>query len=361
MAGTSSPEACAAFEQSQRLDPQFGTQYNLALCDIELGKLASAWTLLHELARSDTKLKRRQDAADRLAKLEPRVPRIVVDVQPRPAGVHMTVDGEDSSSLIGVELRVDVGDHAVVATAQGYRDATTTVHVTHEGEVVQVALALDAAVPPPAATGTTRASAVTTDGGVNGDVHASAPIDDPARARYGQLLLAGGGVIVAGGLLTGAIAVSDYHSAESCATCDKASQSHSAVVLGDLSTVLVVAGLLPAGAGLYLWKTAHSSAHVTADVSGDRATVMIAGSFWERLVLVRRTRGWRARTPGLARPHARLVRRAQGWCARTRGWRAGTRGWCARTRGWCAHTRGCTPARRGWRAPAQGLGARTRG
>ena len=36
-------EACAAFENSQQLDPQFGTLYNLAECSTQLGKLATAW------------------------------------------------------------------------------------------------------------------------------------------------------------------------------------------------------------------------------------------------------------------------------------------------------------------------------
>jgi hypothetical protein len=272
--------ACAKFEQSQRLDPQYGTQYNIALCDIEIVKLASAWKLLTELSRGDDKnAKRRELVAARLTDLEPRVPRIVVDVQPRLEGLRMTVDGEESSSLVGVELRVDIGDHVVAASAPNRRDASTTVHVTREGATVQVALSLDSAASattPVAAAGATAPATATA---APTEVHAMASTDDEVRARRGKLLLVGGGVLVAGGLITGAVAVSDYHGAESCASCNKPNQSHQAVVLGDLSTVLVVVGLLPAGAGLYLWKTAHSSAHLTADLSGDRATLQIAGRF----------------------------------------------------------------------------------
>ena len=42
-------EACDAFARSQRLDPQLGTQYNLALCYEQLGRTASAWALYREL------------------------------------------------------------------------------------------------------------------------------------------------------------------------------------------------------------------------------------------------------------------------------------------------------------------------
>jgi hypothetical protein len=271
-------EACAAFEQSQRLDPQFGTQFNLAGCDVELGKLATAWNLYRELARSDNKPARRQAASDLAAKLERRVPRIVVDVQPRPAGVKLTVDGEDSSSLIGVELHVDLGDHDVVAAAPGYRDVQRSVHVAREGQVESVSIALEAAGPTAAPTAPVDSAPGATVTGAT-EVHADAPAAPGAgRARAGEIAMIGGGALVAGGLVFGLIARSDYNSAASCTTCDKQEQSHHAVVLGDVATVLVIAGVVPVGAGLYLWKTAGSSAQVTAQV-GDHPGVVVAGSF----------------------------------------------------------------------------------
>ena len=53
-------EACAAFEESQRLTPQFLTQFNIALCDEQLGKLAAALAFHRELAAHDDNAVRRQ-------------------------------------------------------------------------------------------------------------------------------------------------------------------------------------------------------------------------------------------------------------------------------------------------------------
>jgi hypothetical protein len=270
-------EACAAFEQSQRLDPQFGTQFNLAGCYVELGKLATAWNLYRELARSDNKAKRRQASSDLAAKLEPRVPRLIVDIQPRPQGVQLAVDGEDSSSLIGVEVHVDLGDHDVVATAPGYRDAKRKVHISRDGQLVTETIALEPATVAAVVTVHPATTAPTGDGDT--EVRTTVTVANPNRVLMGKLLMVGGGALFASGIVTGGIAVSEYHGAESCTTCDKQSQSHKAVVLGDVSTVLVVAGLVPAGFGFYLWKTAHSNGHLTADVDTSHATVGIAGNF----------------------------------------------------------------------------------
>src|SRR5260221_7405355 len=43
--------ACPKFEESNRLDPEVGTVFNLADCDEHLGKVASAWQLFKEVAQ----------------------------------------------------------------------------------------------------------------------------------------------------------------------------------------------------------------------------------------------------------------------------------------------------------------------
>src|SRR5258706_7329882 len=44
--------ACPKFEESNRLDPELVTAFNLADCDEHVGKVASAWQLFKEVAHS---------------------------------------------------------------------------------------------------------------------------------------------------------------------------------------------------------------------------------------------------------------------------------------------------------------------
>ena len=46
------PEACPKFEESERLDPGIGTQFNLADCYQHIDRFASAWALFLDVASS---------------------------------------------------------------------------------------------------------------------------------------------------------------------------------------------------------------------------------------------------------------------------------------------------------------------
>lgn len=254
-------EACAAFEQSQRLDPQFGTQFNLAGCDVEIGRLAAAWNLYTELARSDPKPARRQASSDLAQKLDARVPRLVVDVADKPANLAVTIDGVDSTSLVGVEVRVDLGEHTVVATAPGFRDEHRSVKTAHEGETRTVTIHM---LPPGAVEPTKRAPVIAA---------------TSSRATYGKIAVVSGGILIAAGLGVGAYAVSTWHDAQSCMSCNRSSTAHSAVIAGDISTVLVIVGAVPAIAGIYLWRTTDSSAALVPHASSDNAGVTLVGRF----------------------------------------------------------------------------------
>src|ERR1700681_1794781 len=42
-------QACAKFQESNRLDPAVGTLFNLANCEEQRGRLATAWTLFQQV------------------------------------------------------------------------------------------------------------------------------------------------------------------------------------------------------------------------------------------------------------------------------------------------------------------------
>src|SRR5262249_5377936 len=107
-------EACAAFEQSQKLEAAFGTLYNLAGCYVKLGKLASAWVAYRELAQRDGNAGRRADSARRARELEPRLPRLLIRLPAAPQGLVVTMNGQDVTAAIGVDNPVDTGSYQLV-------------------------------------------------------------------------------------------------------------------------------------------------------------------------------------------------------------------------------------------------------
>ena len=124
------PEACAAFAESQRLDPAGGTLLRLALCHEAAGKLASAWLEFLEVVRvskegtgEPAKLQERvRLAREHLAAIEPRVPKLAigVPVAARTDGLRVSANGlPRNESTWGVAIPVDPGDVLVVATRPG--------------------------------------------------------------------------------------------------------------------------------------------------------------------------------------------------------------------------------------------------
>jgi hypothetical protein len=106
--------ACARFRDSDRLDPALGTKLNLADCEERRGRVATAWSLfklvLAELPEDDD---RRPIAAERVRKLDPRVPRLTLlyegerDRRPR-----IRMDGAElGEGSLGIALPMDPGSH----------------------------------------------------------------------------------------------------------------------------------------------------------------------------------------------------------------------------------------------------------
>lgn len=133
-------EACSAFELSMRLDAQFGTQYNLALCYLDLGRTASAWAELRELSIKDSNQARRADATRRILELRPRLTSVTVKIAKPTPQLVVTRNTIDVTAIAGAPTPVDPGTHRFLATAPGHRAWSAEIKVAGEGKVIDVAI-----------------------------------------------------------------------------------------------------------------------------------------------------------------------------------------------------------------------------
>jgi hypothetical protein len=143
MAQHRAEEACPLFEQSQRLDAGIGTQFNLASCYEAVGRFASAYTLFREVAataQARGQLQRAKVAAERAARVEPKLSRLVIDVAPEQhAALTLERDGIPlGSSEWGVAVPVDPGVHEVRARGAGLVPWSDRVDVGASAEVYTV-------------------------------------------------------------------------------------------------------------------------------------------------------------------------------------------------------------------------------
>src|SRR5450432_1405664 len=259
--------ACAKFRESNRLDPAVGTVFNIADCEEKLGRLATSWTLFQEVVqRLPPADNRRAIAEQRAGKLEPRVPKLSIqlahsdrsDVTVRRDGVSLGAASLDTA------LPVDPGDHVVVVEAPGTRPAEFHTHIV-EGQNAVLAVAIGEALPATDQPGT----------GPN-----TTPSTEPARSHTAAYVVGGVGVA---GLITGAIAgvlvlnkKSTVNSECMGKQCSQAGvdAANAGKTLGVVTTVGLVTGVIGLGAATYLFVSAPSpteSARSSAYLVGLRA------------------------------------------------------------------------------------------
>jgi hypothetical protein len=277
--------ACPKFEESQRLDPAAGTLLNLADCEEQLGRAASAWQ--HWLAAADQLPagdKRRATALARASAIEKTVARLSVSLAPSaPANAFVKRDGVVlGSGSLGVPLPVDPGRHVIVVSATGREDRETEVTLrakeqrtllVEAGPVSDTPLSKANADHP---SNTSAASAGVWSRTDSGDATAHAsPGRRPPIAGYALL-----GVGVAGvgiGTYFGLSALAARRDAE--AACPEAGSSRLCSVAASealdrdkrnslYADIAVGIGIGAAAAGLYLLlKPQRAEAETTADIA----------------------------------------------------------------------------------------------
>lgn len=266
--------ACEAFDASMKLDPSVGTQINVARCAAHDGRLALAWAEFKraQTMNAETPLEKRKREIDEfvkteIAKLEPRLPWISVQIAPKDAaGLAVTRDGV-AIPTVGLEVAVpiDPGEHTFTASAQGYAEVSRSVTIGEaERKTVELTLSpLAPKEPPekpePAATGTPSRPAAN-----------SAAAGSPL-VPAGAVLAALGGASLVVSAITGGVAFGDRKTLDAleedercteaggrlaCVDATSQAEAHDAIARGEplalTSTITLFAGLAVAGTGAVL-------------------------------------------------------------------------------------------------------------
>ena len=112
-------EGCRRFDQSLKLEPGMGTEFNLADCWERIGRIASAQALFEKVAgsaRTRGLRDRERIAHARARALEPRLARLVIDANEQ-KGLKVFLDGKLlDASVLGAAIPVDPGSYQVAAT-----------------------------------------------------------------------------------------------------------------------------------------------------------------------------------------------------------------------------------------------------
>jgi hypothetical protein len=293
-------EACAKFEESQKLDPATGTLLNLARCYELDGRIASAWeTFLEaEALAKDKKDKKRQKAAhDRAVELEPRVPRLIIAASGAPDGTVILLRGEPfAADLLGVALPVDPGPQAVDATADGYQAFTQTVEAV-EGQTVTVTIVMEKV---PVVTkgdgvgdGTGVGDGIGDGTGDGGDDRGGGGGGGGGHPVLGATIGGAGAIALGSAIFLGLSAKSDYDAAFDDGLCDpdslvcsEAGQTATDDARGkaNLATIVGGVGLVAIGVGVYFLVSGGGddgeaqASYIVPTVSGDAVGVAFGGS-----------------------------------------------------------------------------------
>jgi hypothetical protein len=129
-------EACAAFEESNRLEPGAGALISIGLCKEKLGQLASALAAYEGALARVRDPKKKAIARERVAALESRVSRVKIVVPSRfqMAGLAVTRNGAPVDAADwGRAVPVDGGRYEIAVSAPGYHPWRATIEVADDG------------------------------------------------------------------------------------------------------------------------------------------------------------------------------------------------------------------------------------
>ena len=200
-------EACELFMRSEQLDQGVGTLINIGECFERTKHYASAWGAFREAANLALKNNdpRAALARDKAARVEPRVARLTLKIDPSLPSASVTRNGvKVDAAAFNTSIPVDPGPQSIEVTAPNRKAWQGTLDL-HEGEA-----------------GTLRIPNLEVL--ASSETPAAAPVappkppeDTPTATTQSKVALGlelGGGLVLATGLVFGALAISTWSSVE---------------------------------------------------------------------------------------------------------------------------------------------------
>lgn len=265
--------ALAKFKRVREVRDTVPVRYRIASCLEGMGKLASARAAYRAVA-SPTSYPSPDDAdivktaQEREAAIEPRVPRLTLEVPPgAPSGLTAKIDGADVPTSEPAWL--DPGDHEIRADAPGHRPFASRVSMSEGARVsLRIALERESRQDPPPGRG-----------------------DDPGPSRVPAYVAFGGGAAMFGGaavtLVVRQSAISSIESScpnnvcPSSKRADVTSAQDRAKLMLPLSIGFAAAGAAAVGVGAYFLfapSRKHAGALLVSPTVGG-ASVGYTGAF----------------------------------------------------------------------------------
>jgi len=260
-------QACAKFEESQRLDPSPGTLLNLARCNEAAGKTASAWSgylAAKRAAQAAGRAPLAEEAARRASELQGKLSYLTVQVTRPVEGLEVHRDDVVlNEASLGAKLPIDPGSYQLRARAPGYED--WSVQVTLEDGTSQVVTIPELKPEPAASPATPSKPSGDASTPVSSEGEPARPEPEPpavrqAKAPVAAFVVGGAGLVVTGvGFAFGGLAKSAYDSAlDECPSRTDCSPSamdarDQADGRATVATVLVPVGLVGVTTGALLW------------------------------------------------------------------------------------------------------------
>ena len=248
---------CPKVRDSLELFAVANSHFTVAQCDEREKHIAGAlehWE--RGLGLVDASDARAKVAKERIAALDPRVPRIRVVIPPASAGASVWLDDVKlEAAVLGTPLRVEPGKHVFVVRATGRQDNRKAIDIAEKERTEFVANIGAPGTPGPLPTGSSSAAPLPTN---------SSPPTPPMHPRKVAGFVVGG-IGVASLLVSAGTAFGVKSQFDSMETCNK-TKSCSATEISKYQSLYIAnavtfgIGLAGVGAGLILILTAPKAA-----------------------------------------------------------------------------------------------------